>query len=62
MPGVGLIDNDQGLMYGTGLNWLEGGLGGDGYDNPKPGTIIYDRADSAILDRSGQEIDSRVGS
>ena len=34
MPG--LIDSNTGLEYGTGLNWLEGGLGEPGLDNPQP--------------------------
>ena len=30
----GLIDSDTGLMSGIGLNWLDGGLGGPGLDEP----------------------------
>ena len=32
MPG--LIDSDTGLMFGIGLNWLDGGIGGPGFDQP----------------------------
>ena len=38
MPG--LIDSDTGLMFGVGLNWLEGGLGGPGFDNPPSDTMV----------------------
>ena len=34
MPG--LIDATTGLRYGTDLNWLDGGLGEPGLDNPQP--------------------------
>lgn len=32
MPG--LIDGDTGLSFGAALNWLEGGIGGPGFDQP----------------------------
>lgn len=38
MPG--LIDSDTGLIFGIGLNWLEGGLGGPGFDNPPSDTMV----------------------
>ena len=37
MPG--LIDSDTGLAFGTGLIWLDGGLGGPGFDNPPSDTM-----------------------
>lgn len=37
MPG--LIDSDTGLKFGDGLNWLEGGLGGPGFDTPDSDTM-----------------------
>ena len=37
MPG--LIDSDTGLMLGEGLNWLDGGLGGPGFDQPDSDTM-----------------------
>jgi hypothetical protein len=36
----GLIDSTQGLEYGSGLNWLEGGLGGPGEVNPPSSEMI----------------------
>lgn len=38
MPG--LIDSTQGLEYGTGLVWLDGGLGGPGETNPPSNNMI----------------------
>lgn len=36
----GLIDTNTGLRYGTGLIWLQGGLGGDGLTNLSRGIIF----------------------
>lgn len=38
MPG--LIDSDTGLMFGEGLTWLDGGLGGPGFDVPASDVMI----------------------
>ncbi len=40
MPG--LIDSTDGLRFGTGLNWLEGGLGDPGLVNPPSTSIVTD--------------------
>lgn len=57
MPG--LIDNDQGLVYGTGLIWLTGGLGGDGTSGPVVLPDLMDRFSALIHDRAGQIIQAR---
>ncbi len=36
----GLIDGDTGLAFGSGLNWLEGGLGGPTFDKPDSDTMV----------------------
>lgn len=49
MPG--LIDTTTGLEYGAGLNWLKGGLGEPGLDNPQPlpeTTMIAEGGDAMI--------------
>lgn len=38
MPG--LIDSNTGLMFGEGLVWLDGGLGGPGFDAPPSTAMI----------------------
>lgn len=38
MPG--LIDSDTGLIFGTGLNWLEGGIGGPSFENPPSDAMV----------------------
>lgn len=42
MPG--LIDGDTGLTFGTGLVWLEGGLGGPTFDRPDSDTMETEAA------------------
>ncbi len=46
MPG--LINSTDGLMYGSGLNWLEGGLGDPGLVNPPSNSIVTTDDDTEI--------------
>jgi hypothetical protein len=52
MPG--LIDTTTGLMYGDGgINWLDGGLGEPGLDNPQPlpeSTMITEDGNAMITE------------
>lgn len=53
MPG--LIDSTTGLEYGTRLNWLNGGLGEPGLDNPQPLpeiNMISEGSDTMITETS----------
>lgn len=53
MPG--LIDSATGLEYGAGLNWLNGGLGEPGLDNPQPlpeTVMIAEGGDTMITEAS----------
>jgi hypothetical protein len=49
MPG--LIDATTGLEYGTGLNWLDGGLGTPGLTNPVilPETLMATEDGDAMI-------------
>ncbi len=53
MPG--LIDDNTGLSYGTGLNWLDGGLGTPGLDNPViiPETPMLAEDGSSLITETG---------
>jgi len=48
MPG--LIDGDTGLMFGTGLNWLEGGLGGPTFDQPDSDTMATEAGEFMVTE------------
>ena len=53
MPG--LIDSITGLEYGTGLDWLNGGIGDPGLDNPQPlpfSTMITEDSNTMITEAS----------
>ena len=51
MPG--LIDSDTGLTFGTGLIWLEGGLGGPGL-TPPPSDTMETEAGVEMLTETGE--------
>ncbi len=54
MPG--LIDTTTGLEFGTGVNWLNGGLGhGPGLDdsNPLPLTVMITEAANIMITEGG---------
>lgn len=52
MPG--LIDVDTGLMEGSGLNWLEGGLGGDGLSpDPTPAGAMVTETSVTMVTETG---------
>ena len=47
----GLIDSTTGLEYGTGLNWLNGGLGTPGLTNPVilPNTTMVNESGTTMV-------------
>jgi hypothetical protein len=51
MPG--LIDSDTGLVFGDGLIWLEGGLGGPGL-TPPPSDTMETEAGVEMLTETGE--------
>ncbi len=53
MPG--LVDSTDGLEFGAGLNWLDGGLGDPGLVNP-PTTLVVTDAGIAITTDADDEI------
>ncbi len=51
---TGLIDSDSGLSLGSGLNWLQGGLGGAGLDNiVAPAGEMITESGVAMITESG---------